>query len=88
MNRSNVLARAMQARSVVSNFVQNASSKAAVAGLALSPGFAFASGGTGFDSASIITKITENGETAVLILGALILAAWGLKSMGLLRGRG
>jgi protein-S-isoprenylcysteine O-methyltransferase Ste14 len=42
----------------------------------------------GFDATSITTKITENAATATLIIGAFILAVWGLRSMGLLKGRG
>lgn len=40
---------------------------------------------TGFDSNTVISKITENGATAVLIVGAMILAVWGIKSMGLFK---
>lgn len=41
-----------------------------------------------FDSGSVITVIQERGATAVLIVGALILVAWGIRTMFLLRGRG
>ncbi len=41
-----------------------------------------------FDSSSIITKITDNALVATGIIGAFILAVWGLRSMGLLKGRG
>lgn len=84
MNRSNVatLYRSAKERA------QSVAGKAAIAGTALVPGFAFASGGGSFDSASITAKITENAATATLIVGAMILAVWGLRSMGLLKGRG
>ena len=41
-----------------------------------------------FDSASIVTKIQANAAEAVLIIGAFILAVWGLRAMGLLGRRG
>lgn len=41
-----------------------------------------------FDSDSITNTIAANGLIAVGIVGALILAGWGVRSMGLLRGRG
>lgn len=48
---------------------------------------AFAASGS-FDSASIVTKIQANAAEAVLIIGAFILAVWGLRAMGLLGRRG
>ena len=50
-------------------------------------GNAAAATGT-FDSASIVTKIQANAAEAVLIIGAFILAVWGLRAMGLLGKRG
>lgn len=70
--------------------VKGAAAKVAAAGTALvaSSGAAMASVPAPFDSASIITKIEENAATGALIIGAFILAVWGLRSMGLFRGRG
>lgn len=85
MNRSNVatLYRSAKERA------HSVAGKAAIACTALVPGFAFASGGgSGFDSSTIISKINENSGTAVMIIGAMVLAVWGLRSMGLLKGRG
>lgn len=50
-------------------------------------GNAMAASGT-FDSSSIIAKIEANAAEAVLIIGAFILAVWGLRAMGLLGKRG
>lgn len=46
---------------------------------------AFAQSAGGFDSADVIAKITEYGLVAVGIVGAFILARWGVKAMGLLK---
>lgn len=46
---------------------------------------AFAQAASGFDSADVIAKITEYGLVAVGIVGAFILARWGVKAMGLLK---
>lgn len=61
-----------------------ASALLAGAGTAVASLAASASG-TGFDSSSITTKITENTATAVLIIGAFILGIWTLRTMGLLK---
>lgn len=84
MNRSNVASFYRSAKERATGLT----AKAAVVGTALVPGFAFASGGSGFDSSDILAKITENSGIAVAIIGAMILAVWGLRSMGLLKGRG
>lgn len=39
----------------------------------------------GFDAGSITAQIASHGATAVSIVGAFILAVWGLKAMGLLK---
>ena len=64
----------------------NVKQKAVAAGTALATlsGSALAAGG-GFDSSSIVTKITENAAEAALVIGAFILAVWGLRAMGLLK---
>lgn len=74
-NGTGLMARAKQAAGKVA---------AVGTGLAAS-GMAMASGGGGFDSATVISKIEENAGTAALILGAFILAIWGLRSMGLFK---
>lgn len=57
---------------------------AAGAALATLSGGAMATGG-GFDSSTVITKITDYGVEATLIVGAFILAVWGIKAMGLFK---
>ena len=39
----------------------------------------------GFDQAAVIAKIAEYGLVAVAIVGAFILARWGVKAMGLMK---
>jgi hypothetical protein len=46
---------------------------------------AFAQAAGGFDQAAVIAKITEYGLVAVAIVGAFILARWGVKAMGLMK---
>lgn len=46
---------------------------------------AFAQAQGGFDQAAVIAKITEYGLVAVAIVGAFILARWGVKAMGLMK---
>jgi hypothetical protein len=58
---------------------------AAGAALATLSGGAMATGTGGFDSSTVITKITNYGVEATLIVGAFILAVWGLKAMGLFK---
>lgn len=74
-----------RARAVASNV--KAKAAAVGTGLMVAAGSALATP-PAFDSSSITTKITENAATATLIIGAFILAVWGLRSMGLLKGRG
>lgn len=66
------------------NVRKRASAAVVGAASALAAGAAAASGG-GFDESTITAKIAENGATAVVIVGAMILALWGIKSMGLLK---
>jgi hypothetical protein len=71
--------------------VSQVRTKAAVAGgaLAVLAGNASATTGTGgFDSSTIVAKIEANAVEATLIIGAFILAVWGLRAMGLLGKRG
>lgn len=68
------------------NAVQNAATKVGTAltlGM-VTVGSAMAQA-TGYDETGVIAKITENGGKAVLVVGAFIVAAWGIKSMGLLK---
>lgn len=67
---------------------QHLGTKAAIVGTAMVPGFAFASGGGGFDPADVQAQITSNTGIAVGIVGLMILGVWSLRSMGLLKGRG
>lgn len=68
----------------MNSFKKRVSAAVTGATAAVLSGAAAASGG-GFDESTITAKIAENGATAVLIVGAMILALWGIKSMGLLK---
>jgi len=76
---------------IVKRFTQKARAKFAAfvtaCVFALAAPMAMAASGS-FDSASIVTKIQANAAEAVLIIGAFILAVWGLRAMGLLGRRG
>ena len=72
------------------NAVVSLKSRAAAAGTGVAAligsGAAMASAPSGgFDASTVVAKITENGATALTIVGAFILAVWGLKAMGLLK---
>lgn len=84
MNRNNPQTRLHQGRDAARNLGRKVATGGAL--LALGTGSALASGG--FDSSTITAKITENQGIAIGIIGAMILAVWALRSMGLLRGRG
>lgn len=58
----------------------------AVLSMAAAPVAAFAQDAS-FDETSIITKITTYGGKAVLIIGAFLLAVWGLRALGILGKR-
>lgn len=70
------------------NVARSAKFHAATGGMALSASPFLVMAQDDFDASAITSKIVSNGAIAVGIIGALILAGWGVRSMGLLRGRG
>lgn len=64
---------------------RNVGAKLAAGSALAAASFAASAQTAGFDSATVTAKITENGATAVLIVGTMILAIWGIKSMGLFK---
>ena len=71
------------------NAVVGASNKVAAVGtgLLVGMGSAMATPPAGFDATEITDKIAANAVIAGVIIGAFILAVWGLRSLGLLRGK-
>lgn len=60
--------------------------KIAAGGVAAGASGLVASGSAmAFDATEVTAKIVEYGATAVTIVGAFILAVWGVKAMGLLK---
>lgn len=58
---------------------------AALCVLAALPMTSFAQSAGDFDGQEIIAKITTYGGVGVLIIGALLLARWGMKALGILK---
>ena len=72
----------------IRNTVSNIASRAKVAAGATAAGASglIASGSAfAFDATEVTANIAEYGATAVTIVGAFILAVWGVKAMGLLK---
>lgn len=72
-------------KDLLARFKTRANAMLAACVFALMPAFAFAQSTGDFDPAPIISKIVSYGGMAVMIIGALLLAKWALRALGILK---